>query len=102
MKLTKILLLTLILASTTMNVFAITASEASNEQYLLNQGYSKETVRMVNLQKHQVRGEEAPKNEPKTIGGKLVRMFVRAHAYLDPAVDTGEFGANDVNAGEKL
>lgn len=92
--------LAVVIAFNCMPTFAkVSPQEMRSEQYLINQGYSKETARMVNLQHHQANGKAVEKEE--SVSRKLllwpVRMFKKAHSYIDPAVDDGSFGNTKID-----
>jgi len=91
MKIHKSLLILAAFAITTTQASAITVNEASSQQYLINHGYSKETARLVELQKKQVNGEPVYDTKPMK-----VRWLRKIHSYLDPAIDDGQFGSTDI------
>jgi len=88
----KILFLTAVLLISSTKCMALTVSESTSEQYLMNHGYSKETARLVDLKHKQINGEPVVnpyENTDLTTRQKLIR---NVQTYTDPAVDEGDFG----------
>lgn len=83
-------LLLMSIISTTYGFCAISSRDMINSTYMKNQGYSKETVRIVD---EQAFSPKKDKFANKNIAGKFWSQF---NAYFDPAYDDGRFGYHDI------
>ncbi len=79
-----------------MSAFAyIDTNRLWSEDYLRNQNYSPETIRMMNLKRidpYAPYVEEEKENTPVNWGKRL-------YQYFNPAVDNGKFGTGTINPG---
>src|SRR5574344_616105 len=104
-----LIIFTLILSSLIMQSMSalaiITTDEASSNEYLINRGYSQETIRLIQLSKAQVNGKKFvyDRNEPKYYtDNDYVRFFRKVYMLADPAVDDQKFGQHNINYSVRL
>lgn len=92
----KVILLAGILVFGNLSAFAIIDSDyTTSEQYLKNCGYSKETIRLIQLKK---KSPYAPiEVEEKTVGQKTLGGLKSFWRYLDPAADNHRFGEGEIS-----
>ena len=87
-------MLILTVASITLPSLAVIDTDRLlSEEYLRNQGYSPETIRMINLKRID---PYAPHKE-KEIKNTPVNWVKRFWQYADPAVDNERFGEGVIN-----
>ena len=78
---------------------AVTADKVLTQEYLMNNGYSKQIFDAVNASRARALGEEYYSSEERelrslTPGKKFLRKL---HAYIDPAMDDYSFYHHDVS-----
>lgn len=71
----------------------ITVKEYMGYEFLDTQGYSKDMLRLVEINKAKTFGEKVPPIWPTN---KVARGWMKMWAYLDPAQDYGDFGEHDI------
>ena len=87
----KILTLTLmLLISASAGMCSISNKEMTNETYMKNQGYSDETIRLINMQIYEPFGEKEKQGTP------IGRAWRKINAFIDPAYDDGKFGQQNI------
>lgn len=84
-----ICLLVLTVVSASAGMCAISSRDMTNSVYLENQGYSSETIRIVNDQMFK------PKS-PKLDENRWSSFWQRLYAYIDPAHEDGMFGRHEI------
>ncbi|MDD3594744.1 MAG: hypothetical protein PHX18_08990 [Candidatus Gastranaerophilales bacterium] len=67
-------------------------SDYMDPGFMSVQGYSPETIRIIELNKAKTFGEELPK--PSESSSSLVRWWKKFIRYSDPATDIGDFGTH--------
>lgn len=84
-------LLLISIISTTVGFCAISNRDLINPTYMKNQGYSKETTRIV--------GEQvfSPKKDKFAHKNNARKFWNQFNNYFDPAHDDGRFGYHDIN-----
>ena len=85
----KYLLILILTALITLPACAeLTVNDTVDEEYLLNHGYSKATVRAVEKSRAQINGEPLPEKVEKEYYNQPVVKYVRRFLmYIDPALD---------------
>ncbi len=88
----KILITAAVIISTSyFQADALTSSEHTSGEYIHNHGHSKETARIVELQKDQIAGkEQSEKNK------FFVKWYRKITSYLDPFYDDDKFGSQEI------
>jgi len=84
-----ICLLVLAAASVSAGMCAISTKDMTNSTYMNNQGYSKETIRIVNNQIYKPKAAR----EEENLAYKFWQKF---NSYIDPAYDNGQFGYSEI------
>ncbi len=70
----------------------LTVNDAMSEEYLLNHGYSKATVRVVEKSRAQINGEPLPEGiEKEYYNQPIVKYVRRFFMYIDPALDDHKY-----------
>lgn len=81
----------MLLVSTSAGICAMSNGEMTNETYMKNQGYSDETIRLINLQIYK------PFEEQEKQGTPIGRAWRKINAFLDPGYDNGQFGQQNID-----
>ena len=79
---------------------ATTPDEILSKEYTVNQGYSTEMARLMNLQNAQVNGQKFDDTISSKKWYETNKCFIpirKIFTYLDPALDTGEFMQHDIH-----
>ena len=84
-----ICLLVLTAVSASAGMCALSTKDMTNSIYMKNQGYSSETIRIVNDQIYKPKVEKAENNKGYVFLQKL-------YAYIDPAHGNGQFGHDEI------
>ena len=77
----------MLLVSTSAGMCAMSNGEMTDAVYMKNQGYSDETVRLINMQIYDTHKEKEIDN-----GNPIGRAWRKFNAFIDPAYDDGQFG----------
>lgn len=72
----------------------ISVKEYMSYEFLETQGYSPDTLRLVEINKAKTFGEELPDSLPSN---KFKRAYRKVMGYIDPAEDTGDFGMRQLH-----
>ena len=75
--------------SASAGICAISTKDMTNSTYMDNQGYSEETIRLVN--DHIYKPKETRDEE-----SRVYNFWKRLYSYYDPAQDNGQFGHNKI------
>lgn len=78
---------------------AISVDQITTEEYLRNNGYSKQIYDIVNVGRARALGEEFYSSEERELqkASKTKRFFRKLQAYIDPAVDDYSFYHHDIS-----
>lgn len=97
MKIKLLLIAVLALALQSQANAAISVDQTMTQEYLQNNGYSKQIYDTVNVSRARALGEEFYSSEEiKYKNSKApVRLWRKFHAYLDPAIDDFSFYHHD-------
>ena len=72
----------------------ITVRDYMSYEFLDTQGYSKDMLRLVEINKAKTFGEELPSQLPSN---KFKRAYRKVMTYIDPAEDSGDFGMRQIH-----
>ena len=96
MKKRVLLILALFVTTCAQTRAAITVEQATEPEYIINNGYSEAFAEEVNLVKNRVNGKPAEPLYNKNRNG-VVRFCKNIWGYLDPSVDTEERIHHDIH-----
>ncbi len=82
-------LLSIIILSSSTAFSAVLNTDMTNAVYMKNQGYSQESIRIINAQIY------SPYRDKETNTGKRSTFWRKVNAYIDPAYDDRAFGTKD-------
>ena len=85
-------LLTLLAITTTAGICAVSTSEMMDTTYMKNQGYSDETIRLVNDQIFSPHKDKFAKEDKSPFR----KAWDKLNYYIDPAHDNGMFGRQNI------
>jgi hypothetical protein len=92
----KIIITTAIFMFSNLGAIAMIDSDYStSEQYLLNRGYSPETIRLINIRKKNPYA--LPEVKEENVTQKSSWYAKKLWHYIDPAADNGNFGNSHIN-----
>lgn len=92
----KLIISTLIAAAASIALPSLSVVDTDrllSEEYLRNQGYSPETIRMINLKRVDPYAPRKEKEEQTTPVSYMKKFW----QYIDPAVDNERFGEGIIN-----
>ncbi len=95
MKRSLILILGLTLFTVMPTMAAVTVEETTDAEYLMNSGYSQLTAEDVFVQKNRATGKPI-ETLYDTSSNKLVNLWKRFYAYLDPGIDSVDRVHHDI------
>ena len=78
---------------------AVTVDKTTTQEYLMNNGYSKQIYDSVNVTRARATGQEYYSSEERSYNSMSPtrRFFRRLHSYIDPAIDDYSFYHHDVH-----
>lgn len=96
---TKLLIAAIVLSCGMQANAAISVDRTMSQEYLQNNGYSKQIYDTVNVSRSRALGEEYYSSEELKIKNSKapVRWWHKFHAYFDPAIDDYSFYHHDNN-----
>lgn len=96
---TKLLIAAIVLSCGMQANAAISVDRTMSQEYLQNNGYSKQVYDTVNVSRSRALGEEYYSSEELKIKNSKapVRWWHKFHAYFDPAIDDYSFYHHDNN-----
>lgn len=94
-KLSTLVLGLLLLGLSSLSASALSTTESTNSQYLERYGYSKEMIRMVNLQKNHL--DENNESSAVRKQNRAFRFFKNLFTEADPTFPTVNFGERTID-----
>ena len=88
-----IFLFALIFSAGVANAY-IESNDFTNQEFVTNEGYSQEVYRLIHTTTRPSQARQEKQNYEKTHKAKT--FFKKCYKYLDPYMDSGDFGRDDI------